>query len=253
MKIGIITGASAGLGKEFYRVVCRRHPELDEIWIIARREERLRSLAEEMPGRKTVCVPLDLTLESSYTALENKLADEKPEIALLINNAGCGRLGNVKDEHWTTQTAQVDLNVKAVTAVTTLCLPYMKKGSWVLNVCSISSFCPNPRMTVYSATKAYLYSYSKSLRFELKPYGINVCAVCPGPMETEFLGIAGISKDNSKAFATLPYCDPVKVTENGVIAAENGQGVYTPKFFFKFYRAFAKVVPHGIVMHFSKT
>ncbi len=253
MKIGIITGASSGLGKEFYRVICRRHPELDEIWIVARREERLKRLAEEYPDRKTVPVPMDLTREESYETLENRLKEQKPEIALLINNAGVGKIGNAADEHWTTQTAQVDLNVRAVTAVTTICLPYMKKGSWILNVCSISSFAPNPRMTVYSSTKAYLYNYSKSLRFELKERGINVCAVCPGPMDTEFLGIAGITDSGSKAFASLPYCDPVKVTEYGVKAAEEGKSVYTPGVFYKFYHAVAKLLPYDLVMHMSKT
>ena len=128
----------------------------------------------------------------------------------------------------------------------------MKSGSYIINVCSIASFCPNARMSVYSSTKAYVKSFSRGVRFENKKRGINVLAVCPGPMNTEFLGVAGIS-GNSKTFETLPYCDPSKVAIGSIKAAEKGRAIYTPRAFYKFYRALAKVVPTSIMMHLSKT
>lgn len=93
-------------------------------------------------------------------------------------------------------------------------------------------------MTVYSASKAFMFHFSKSLRYELKPRGINVCAVCPGPMETDFLDVADIP-GNSKAFATLPYCDPAAVAGRALEYARAGRGVYTPRLFYKFYRLLA--------------
>lgn len=259
MKIAIITGASSGLGEKLLCETQKRF-SLDEIWIIARRAVRLETLAEKCAGAaKIVPVPLDLTDYASYDKLSAMLEEKKPEIFALINNAGFGKLGNMIDMTYPAQAGMVDLNCRALTAVTTVCLPYMKKregkekvSSFVLNTCSIASFAPNPKMTVYCSTKAYVLSFTKSLRFELRGTGINVCAVCPGPMATEFLDVAGIT-GNSKTFDTLPYCDPDKVAAGALKAANAGRNVYTPKVFFKFYRLLAKLLPHSLVMHMSKT
>ena len=128
----------------------------------------------------------------------------------------------------------------------------LKRGGFVLNVCSIASFCPNTRMTVYSSTKAYVMSFSRGLREELKPHGINVLAVCPGPMKTEFLDVANIT-ERSPMFKTLPYSDPDKVADTAVVKAAKGRCVYTHKGLFKFYRVLAKLLPHSLMMKFCKT
>jgi short-subunit dehydrogenase len=181
------------------------------------------------------------------------LESEKPEVKVLVNNAGFGTLGNFDEMEMFSQTRMIDLNNRAMTAMTSAALPFMTKGSFIVNVCSIASFAPNPRMTVYCSTKAYVLSFSKSLRFELKKKGINVLAVCPGPMDTEFLPAAGIEKGASHTFDTLPRVNPAKAAERSLYHAAKGRGIYTPRLFFKFYRFLAKVLPHGIVMHMSKT
>ena len=251
MSIAIITGASAGLGQSFFHSLLRRHPDLSGIWLIARRRERLEALAEGSPIPVTV-LPLDLIDPASYDALGEKLAAEKAAVKILINNAGLGELDNIADSTWPVQSRMVDLNCRALTAVTTVCLPYMERGGFVLNVCSIASFCPNTRMTVYSSTKAYVMSFTKGLREELKPLGINALAVCPGPMKTEFLDVANIT-DRSPMFKTLPYSDPAIVADRAVVLAGRGRCVYTPKFLFKFYRVLAKLAPHSLMMKFCKT
>lgn len=253
MKTAIITGASSGIGKDYLREVVEQFPETEQIVLIARRRERLEALAAEYPEKKVVVLPLDLTKEEAYENVRQWLQAEAPNVHMLINNAGCGQLGNLIDMDYHGQITMVDLNVRALTALTTLVLPYMQAGSFVLNVCSIASFCPNPRMTVYSSTKAYVLSFSKSLRYELKEKGIHVLAVCPGPMETEFLPTAGISKQNSKTFATLPYCNPARVARVSLQKAAKGRAVYTPRLFFKFYRVLAKLLPHNWLMPISKT
>ncbi|MBQ9860251.1 MAG: SDR family NAD(P)-dependent oxidoreductase [Clostridia bacterium] len=251
MNIAILTGASAGLGKSFFRSVTARYPDLDAIWLIARREERLREMAAGS-AVPTVVLPFDLTDSASYETLSARLAAEKPCVKMLINNAGLGQLDNVADSDWPTQSRMVDLNCRALTAVTTLALPYMAAGSFVLNVASIASFAPNARMTVYSSTKAYVLSFSKGLREELKAKKINVLAVCPGPMKTEFLEVADIT-GRSPMFKLLPYSDPDKVADRAVVLAAKGRAVYTPRLFFKFYRILAKLLPHSLIMKLCKT
>ncbi len=252
MKTAIITGASAGMGREFARHALRIFPEIECFWLIARREGKLRELASELNGRKTVCMALDLCDEQSFTVLEEKLRDEKPEIVLLVNNAGCGYLGNVGELPTAQQTRMTKLNVTALTAVTSLCVPYMARGGHIVNVSSIASFCPNPRMTVYSSTKAYVSSFSRGIREELREKGITATAVCPGPMDTEFIALGGI-KGHSRMFDLLPYCDPSSVAEGTLLSAKAGRAFYTPKAFYKLYRFIAKITPQALMVKFAWT
>ena len=129
------------------------------------------------------------------------------------------------------------------------CLP---EGGRILNVSSIASFCPNPRMTVYSSTKAYVSSFTVGLNEELRRRKISVTAVCPGPMATEFLSLAGIT-GHSSTFEFLPYCDQVKVAGGALRAAKAGRTIYTPKLFYKFYRLLAKAMPSQLLVKFVKT
>ena len=202
MKTAIITGASAGLGTEFFRQAAEVFPEIECFWLIARRREKLEQLAAGCKNRKVVCLPLDLCDPASFAALEEQLAAARPEVTLLINNAGCGYLGNLGEMDTATQTRMVDLNIRALTAVTNLVIPYMPEGGRILNVSSIASFCVNPRMTVYSSSKAYVSSFTLGIDEELRPKGISATAVCSGPMKTDFLDIGGIT-GNSKTFATV--------------------------------------------------
>lgn len=252
MAIAVITGASSGLGGEYVRQVATRHPELKEIWLIARRRERLEQWQKEFPQTVFRLLSFDLSREESFEEYERLLAEMGEPVWMLINNAGLGTIGDLYDMNYPSQTRMVDVNVRALTALTTITLQHMEPGGHILNVCSIASFAPNPRMTVYCSTKAYVLSFTKSLGYELRSRGISVTAVCPGPMSTEFLPVAGIEKGVSKTFDTLPYCDPRKVAEVSLRKAEQGKTVYTPRLFFKFYRVLAKVLPHNWIMPMSK-
>ena len=188
----------------------------------------------------------------SFMTLREKLAADQPEVSLLINNAGCGYLGNIGESETSTQTRMVDLNVRALTAVTNLVVPYMGSGGRILNVSSIAAFCPTPRMTVYSAGKAYVSAYTVGAAEELRSKGITVTAVCPAPMKTEFLNVGNIA-GNSRMFERLPYCDQVQVAGGALRAARAGRTIYTPRLFYKFYRALAKVTPVKLMVKFTKT
>ena len=252
MKTAIITGASAGMGQEFARHALTIFPDIECFWLIARREGRLEELAAKLAGKKVVCMALDLCDGQSFDVLAEKLRDDKPEIELLINNAGCGYLGNVGETPTDWQTRMTKLNVTALTAVTSLCVPYLARGGHIVNVSSIASFCPNPRMTVYSSTKAYVSAFSRGIREELRSKGVTVTAVCPGPMDTEFIHLGEI-KGRSKTFDILPYCDPSSVAEGTLLAARAGRAFYTPKAFYKFYRFLAKVTPQALMVKFAWT
>ena len=252
MKTAIITGASSGLGREVARQLTDVFPDIECCWLIARREDRLEQTAREMVGVETVCMPLDLCDPVSFSTLSGRLAAEQPEVMLLVNCAGCGYLGRVGETETTRQTRMVDLNVRALTAVTNLVIPYMPAGGRILNTSSIASFCPTPRMTVYGASKAYVSSFTVGLSEELRRKDITVTAVCPGPMKTEFLDVGSIT-GRSPAFEYLPYCDQVRVAAGALRAAKAGRTIYTPKLFYKFYRLLAKVTPVKLMVKFTKT
>ena len=252
MKTAIITGASSGLGRELARQIEDVFPDIECYWLISRRAGRLENLAISLPGKSTECLAMDLCDPMSFIALQERLTAEQPEVDLLINCAGCGYLGKMGEVDTASQTRMVDLNVRALTAVTNIVIPHMTEGAHILNVSSIASFCPNPRMTVYSSTKAYVSSFTVGLNEELRGRKIGVTAVCPGPMDTEFLPLAGIT-GHSSTFDFLPYCDQVKVAGGALRAAKAGRTIYTPKLFYKLYRALAKVTPSKLLVKFVKT
>lgn len=251
MKIAIVTGASSGLGREFARQLVSVYPEVEQVWLIARRMDRLEAVAESLP-RPAICLPLDLCDPMSFTSFQEKLMSEQPEVLLLVNNAGCGYLGNLGETDTTLETRMIDLNLRALTAITNLTIPYIPAGGRIINVSSIASFCPNPRLTVYSATKAFVSHFTVGLAEELGEKKISVTAVCPGPMATEFCDVGNIT-GNSPMFENLPYCDQVRVAHGTLLAAKQRRTIYTPTGFYKFYRLVAKILPMKIMVKFTKT
>ncbi|MBE6627200.1 MAG: SDR family NAD(P)-dependent oxidoreductase [Ruminococcaceae bacterium] len=251
MKIAVITGASAGLGKEFLGKISEYYPEIEEYWLIARGKEKLEA-ASSLADRPCRIIPADLTLDESYDILAREAKEHSPEVRLLINNAGCGYLGNVGEGELGSQTRTVDLNLRGLVAVTHIFIPYMTSGAKIINISSIASFCPNPRMTVYSASKSFVTAFSIGIGEELAERGITSTAVCSGPMDTEFIYLGGI-KGNSKTFDILPYCNPEKVARGALKAAKKGRSVYTPRAFYKLYRVIAKLLPVKLMIKFAKT
>ncbi len=188
MKIAIVTGASSGLGEEFIKNL--GNEGLDEIWAIARRRERLEALREVSPVRVRP-VALDLTLKESIDSLAALLKEENPDVRILINAAGFGKLGLTEEMSRDTLDSMIDLNCKAAVDVTLAALPYMQEGGRILEVCSTASFQPFQYLNVYAATKAFLYRFSRALYIELMPRKISVTAVCPYWIrDTEFIPAA---------------------------------------------------------------
>ncbi len=225
--IAIISGASSGLGEEFAKQIDARGA-VSELWLIARRKDRLEALAKTL---KTPCQILDydLTDVRSLEKVKQKLLAETPQISWLINNAGFGVFGSFLDADETKTLGQIDLNCRALVALTHTALPYCTRGSRILQIASSAAFMPIPYMAIYAATKSFVLSFSLSLSHELKAKGISVTSVCPGPVETEFFtrasegGPSQFEKERNKASSTevvkLAIIDALKNKKTSIYGA----------------------------------
>lgn len=244
-RIAIITGASAGLGTEFVRQL-EGYFDVDEVWMIARREEPMRKLAGELKRAKGVTIGLDLQDPESLKVLEKRLKDSEVTVRVLINNAGYGKIGSFAALELEPQLGEIDLNCRTLTALTHICLPFMTAGAHLIPVASSIGYAPAPNMAVYAATKAYVLSFSYALRHELKGRGIHVTAVCPGPVNTEFVQVAvgaGKGWQLSKNMAA---------TADGVVAkalrdAKVGRAVSVYGPHIRLFTLLAKILPFPLV------
>ena len=196
MNIAVITGASSGIGKEFFNQL-PKWCEVDEVWLIARRKERLEAMGENSPI-KVRAVPMDLSKLEDFVIYSNLLEKVKPTIKLLINCAGIGQFGDALNTPIEQDQKIIDVNCKALLTMTRLSIPYMEKGSKIMEVGSMSSFQPTPYMTTYAATKAFVLSYARAMNAELKPRGIRVMCVTPYYVKTEFFDYAFKTNEGNK-------------------------------------------------------
>ncbi|HEY0793811.1 MAG TPA: SDR family oxidoreductase [Chthoniobacterales bacterium] len=218
----LITGASAGLGREFARQLA---PVVSTMVLVARRHERLETLALELkvinPDLELFSRPVDLGNEADLKRFADWLDESGLAIDLLVNNAGLGDQGPFVDGQWDRIEAMLRVNVYALTYLTYRILPRMQKAGCgaILNVSSVASFLPVPNMGVYAATKAYVTSFSEALRAELRGVNISVTTLCPGPVLTEFSDVAhrttGSEAKAPEAFL-VPVQDVVRDALNGV-------------------------------------
>ncbi len=188
--VAIVTGASSGIGVEVATLLSKesKGPEPLEIWLVARREDRLQKSAELFSKDGAVCrvFALDLIKPESMDVLEEALRREGATLRWLVNNAGFGFSGTFEEQSAGNARDMIDLNVTALTVACRRFLPYMESGSRIVNVSSSAAFAPLAGFAVYAATKAYVLHFSLALNEELKSRGITVSAVCPGPVDTEF-------------------------------------------------------------------
>jgi short-subunit dehydrogenase len=205
----LITGASSGLGAEFARQLA---PLASSLVLVARRNDRLEELSATLrslhPELDIRIFQADLADSKQRYALADWLQKEKIDVNFLINNAGLGDHGHFDSSDWNRVQAMLDLNITALTHLTHLLVGRMIVGgrAAILNVSSVAGFFPLPNMAVYSATKAYVTSLSEALSIELRPKGITVSALCPGPVPTEFFDIATRPGEEERAshFETFP-------------------------------------------------
>ena len=243
MKIAVVTGASSGMGEQFVRFL-DRDEQFDEIWVIARRKERLESIFTDCRA-KIRAIPLDLTRPESIDAYASLLKAENPEVSVLVNASGFGHFGAFADFPAEPQLEMIDLNCRALTAITWQTIPYLVRGSRVYQVDSLSSFQPVPYICVYGATKAYVLSFSRALNVELRGRGIRVMAVCPGWVKTDFF-------DRAVTDNTITYYNRFYTAEQVVIRAlkdmKRGRDVSICGFPVRAQVFATKLLPHKLIM-----
>lgn len=247
MKIAIITGASSGIGRRFAETIAEYGVAFDEVWVIARRENRLKELQLPYPVR---AIPLDLTDRKSFDLYAAMLKQENPEVALLVNCSGFGKFAATCDVPPEINLNMVDLNISAVMMMCQLTKPYMHKGTRVLNVASVAAFQPIPYINVYASTKAFVLSFSRALNREWKKDGISVTALCPFWTKTEFFDRA-IAEDRARIVKkyTAMYT-PAQIVSRAWRDLKAGKDVSQFGFVARLQAGMAKILPHSFVMSY---
>lgn len=167
-----------------------------------------------------------------------------------MNGAGFGKIGGTEDLALDEETGMIDVNCRALTAVTRLVLPYMSENSRILQFASAAAFLPQPRFAVYAATKAFVLSHSRALAMELKPRQICVTAVCPGPVKTEFFDIAETTGE-IPLYKRLVMADPKKVVKKALRDSMMGKTVSVYGALMKAFFVLAKIFPHDVILSLS--
>lgn len=246
MKIAVVSGASSGIGKEFVDIIDKKCGMLDEIWVIARREQRLTKLQYHVKHPLRI-IEADLSDREKLFELKALMDMKKPQIYVLAASAGFGKYGPNMSLDFNDCIGMTDVNVTALTALVTMALPYMVRGSRMLLMASSAAFLPQPGFGIYAATKSFVLSYARSLNMELRRRHIYVTAVCPGPVATEFFQVSG-SGGMLAAAKHLFMAEPGAVARlawNDAMAKKELSVYGLP---IKAFRILAKTVPHHWIL-----
>lgn len=244
MKVAIVTGASSGLGREFVREIKRKNLA-DFFYLIARREDRLNALKEELDGN-AITIPADLTTEEGLEKVKAVLFENKPEVSFLVNASGYGKFGTWEEVSDKDVKGMIDLNVTALVRMTNTVLPYMKKGAKILQVASSSAFTALPAFNVYASTKAFVLHYTKALRYEIKSKGISATAFCPCWIETEFVSVAEQDSAVTMPKKIKPLLNAEKVVRKAVRSAIKGKPLCVTNWYAKMQHVMEKILPYQI-------
>ena len=240
-KVALVTGASAGLGVEFARQLSKRGHRLV---LAARRKERLEELAKELGKARAVAI--DLSKTNAATKLMADLAANDEEVELLVNNAGFGLIGRFATADAKRLRQMINLNVGTLADLCRAVAPGMieRKSGGIVNVASTAAFQPGPNMAVYFATKAFVLSFTEAMHEELKPHGIHVTCLCPGPTRTEFGDVAGFGGNGM--FDRVAMESPDVVTA-GLEGLDKNRAVVVPGLLNKISANSGRFAPRSVV------
>lgn len=245
MSIAIITGASSGIGRELALKI-KEMTDIREFWLIARNEERLRLVSEELDCKCRI-ISADLSSPEGLCAYKELLESEKPEVSFLVNAAGFGVFGAFDNISEKTVEDMIDLNVKATVVITHATVPFMKRGGRIIQLGSGSCFTPLPHFNVYSSSKVFVLHYTKALNYELKPYGVRATCFCPGWVDTPFLPKSVDARGAFVPKKMKPLLDPKKVARGCVRASIKGKAMYVTNWYTKLQHLLFKIMPDAIL------
>lgn len=240
-KIAILTGATGGLGKEFVKQIVNE--DIDEVWAIARNQEKLSRLRVEY-GEKVIPISIDLSEMEGIRKIEELLKTHTPYVEYLINNAGLAKMGKYNEFSIEEIDKTINLNCKAPIMLSKLCIPYMGKGSKILNISSASAFQPNPYINLYAASKAFERNYSRALNVELEGTGITSVAVCPSWTDTELLQ----KEINGKKVKFPGLVTADRVVKQAIRDAKKGRDMSVCSLYVKCQHVNVKLLPQKWVM-----
>lgn len=247
--IVIITGANGGFGKELTMLLAKEEG-IDEIWAIARNSSRLEALRDEL-GEKIVPISMDMSDRKSFDSLEERLRSEPVCIKYLVNNAGFAKFGDSQAVGVEESLNMIDLNIGAVVALCLKSIPFMDKGSRIMNISSLSSYFPLPYLNVYASSKVFVRSFTRSLNVELKDKGITATAVCPGWMTTNLYDRAHTgAKNEVKCFFGMKR--PEDVAKKALRDTKKGKDMSSYGLYVKLIHLLSKSLPQRLMMKFWK-
>jgi short-subunit dehydrogenase len=225
----LVTGASSGIGEELTRQLAAAGVP---VVAVARRAERLEAIAGELEGVEVLVA--DLGGRDGQSIVADRIADPDRPLDLVVNNAGFGTSGPFQTLDVDRLSAEIALNVDALTRVTHAALSVMvpRSRGWVLNVSSFASFQPAPRLAVYAATKAYVTSLGESLHEEVKGAGVTVTTLCPGLVRTEFQAVSNTSHYQSE-FPDVLWLPLAEVVTSALEATAKGRAIAVPGALYK--------------------
>ena len=238
--IALITGAAGGIGEEFIKALI---DNVDVIWAVGRNNDRLNALSQKY-GSRIKPYKADLAKESDIRELCLKIQAEKPEIRYLVNNAGVARMAPVAEFSLDEISNLLEVNIKAASMLCRAAIPCMARDSYILNIASASAFQPNPYIALYSASKSYLLSLTRSLNVELKDAGVTCTAVCPGWVDTDMIP----EMSNGKKIHYPGMVTPGKVVRTALYDCRKGKDVSVCSGLYRFLRFYSKVMPHKVIM-----
>ena len=246
MNIILITGASSGIGMEFAMQMDSYFSNIEEFWLVARSKEKMEELARVMQ-HKTRIFPMDITCEEELDTLQTAIKDSQACVRMLINCAGYGMMGDFKHQVRKDALGMIRLNCEALTSITHRMIPYMKRGSRIIQMASSAAFLPQPDFAVYAATKSYVLSFSRALGEELKPLGIYVTSVCPGPVNTPFFDIAE-QHGTTLAIKKYTMVDADRVVEQALRDSYHKLPLSVCSFPIQGFGLLSKYIPHSIML-----
>ena len=240
MNIAIVSGGSKGIGFAISRELDKLM--LDEIWIISRAFDK-----NEPFMTKIRHFPLDISKPDFAEDIKKELICGDFCIKFLVCSAGVGCFKDVCDTNTKEASAMIDVNCRGLTLLTALCLPYMEKGSRIIHIASGAGFLPQPHFAIYAATKAYVISFSRALKYELRKRKISVTCVCPGPVDTDFF-----TSLNPPEYKKKYVISAEKVAKGAINASKKGKIIYSPTLSIKLVHLASKLIPSRLLLKFYK-
>jgi uncharacterized protein len=241
MTTALVTGASTGIGRVFAKKFAAQG---HDVVVVARDEARLKELAIELSTDVEV-LAADLTDQEDLARVEARIEDQSRPVEILVNNAGFGTFGTFAELDRDVEDREIRLNVLALTRLTHAAVQAMipRKRGGIINVSSIAGFQPAPYGATYSATKAFVTSFTQGVHEEVKPHGVKVVALCPGFTRSEFQQRAGIRDNGGPAFL---WQSPEEVVDVALEGLRRNQALTIPGAHNKAAALFSQMTPDSV-------